>query len=120
MAKSLRSKMQRRLRTLRRDLAQPFYDKKDAAKIAAQEAALEAPKLPVPQYKKPAQDEGDEIGSEITTTQVSGNAMDVEMTEGVVPKKSSFLKARGGIGKNSRKKQKGKRGKGKYKKKYDF
>lgn len=47
MAKSLRSKKKRRLRTLRRELAEPIYDKKEAAKLAAQEAALAAPKLAV-------------------------------------------------------------------------
>lgn len=47
MAKSLRSKKKKRLRTLRREIAEPFYDEKDAAKLAAQEAALAAPKLPV-------------------------------------------------------------------------
>lgn len=48
MAKSLRSKKKKRLRTLRRDIAKPFYDKKEAAKLAAQEAALAAPILPLP------------------------------------------------------------------------
>lgn len=47
MAKSLRSKKEKRLRAIRRELVEPFYDKKDAAKLAAQEAALAAPKLPV-------------------------------------------------------------------------
>lgn len=47
MAKSLRSKREKRLRTLRREIAEPFYDKKEAAKLAAQAAALEAPKVPV-------------------------------------------------------------------------
>jgi hypothetical protein len=46
MAKSLRSKREKRLRTLRREIAEPFYDKKEAAKLAAQAAALEAPKVP--------------------------------------------------------------------------
>lgn len=47
MAKSLRSKKKKRLRTLRREIAEPFYENKDAAKLAAQEAALAAPKLQV-------------------------------------------------------------------------
>ncbi|RWV89229.1 hypothetical protein GW17_00048629 [Ensete ventricosum] len=51
MAKSLRSKRKKRLRTLRREIAEPFYEKKEAAKLAAQEAALAAPRLPV---KSPA------------------------------------------------------------------
>lgn len=47
MAKSMRSKREKRLRAIRRDMVDPFYDKKDAAKLAAQQAALAAPKLPV-------------------------------------------------------------------------
>ncbi|RRT39951.1 hypothetical protein B296_00042444 [Ensete ventricosum] len=47
MAKSLRSKRKKRLRTLRREISEPFYEKKESAKLAAQEAALAAPKLPV-------------------------------------------------------------------------
>lgn len=47
MAKSLRSKREKRLRAIRREIVEPFYDKKDGAKLAAQEAALAAPKLPV-------------------------------------------------------------------------
>ncbi|CAK7335943.1 unnamed protein product [Dovyalis caffra] len=47
MAKSMRSKREKRLRAIRRDLVQPIYDKKDEAKLAALEAALAAPKLPV-------------------------------------------------------------------------
>nr|XP_019703597.1 uncharacterized protein LOC109505437 isoform X1 [Elaeis guineensis] len=35
MAKSLRSKKEKRLRTLRREIAEPFYNKKDAVKLAA-------------------------------------------------------------------------------------
>jgi hypothetical protein len=56
MAKSLRSKREKRLRTLRREIAEPFYDKKEAAKLAAQAAALEAPPLPV--RGPPSQDAG--------------------------------------------------------------
>lgn len=47
MAKSLRSKRKKRLRTLRREISEPFYEKKEAAKLAAQEAAIAAPRLPV-------------------------------------------------------------------------
>jgi hypothetical protein len=57
MAKSLRSKREKRLRTLRRELVEPFYDKKEAAKLAAQAAALEAPPLPV-RGPPPSQDAG--------------------------------------------------------------
>ncbi|KAL3647525.1 hypothetical protein CASFOL_008493 [Castilleja foliolosa] len=47
MAKSMRSKREKRLRAIRRELVEPIYEKKEAAKLAAQEAALAAPKLPV-------------------------------------------------------------------------
>jgi len=57
MAKSLRSKREKRLRTLRREIAEPFYDKKEAAKLAAQAAALAAPPLQV-RGPPPSQDAG--------------------------------------------------------------
>ena len=47
MAKSLRSKREKRLRAIRREIVEPLYETKDAAKLAAQEAALAAPKVPV-------------------------------------------------------------------------
>ncbi|KAK2998426.1 hypothetical protein RJ639_024631 [Escallonia herrerae] len=47
MAKSMRSKREKRLRAIRREIVEPIYEKKEAAKLAAQEAALNAPKLPV-------------------------------------------------------------------------
>ncbi|CAD6259658.1 unnamed protein product [Miscanthus lutarioriparius] len=56
MAKSLRSKREKRLRTLRREIAEPFYDKKEAAKLAAQAAALAAP--PLQKYDVEMSDEG--------------------------------------------------------------
>lgn len=57
MAKSLRSKREKRLRTLRREIVEPFYDEKQAAKLAAQAAALAAPPLPV-RGPPPSQDAG--------------------------------------------------------------
>ncbi|KAF0894035.1 hypothetical protein E2562_033915 [Oryza meyeriana var. granulata] len=75
MAKSLRSKREKRLRTLRREIAQPFYDKKEAAKIAAQAAALEAPKLPV-RAPPPSQDSGSSRAAAS-----SASAMDIEMAD---------------------------------------
>lgn len=45
MGKSIRSKRKKRLRTLKRELAEPHYDRKDAPKFAAMEAALQAPKI---------------------------------------------------------------------------
>ncbi|KAM1077888.1 hypothetical protein ACFX13_025705 [Malus domestica] len=39
---------EKRLRAIQREMVKPYYDKKDEAKLAAQEAAFAAPKLPVP------------------------------------------------------------------------
>ncbi|KAG2574626.1 uncharacterized protein LOC120641740 [Panicum virgatum] len=86
MAKSLRSKREKRLRTLRREIAEPFYDKKEAAKLAAQAAALEAPPLPV--RGPPSQGAGN-----------SASAMDVEMSDGANDKSKSLLKPLGSISK---------------------
>lgn len=47
MAKSMRSKRIKRLRAIRREIVAPLNEGKEAAKLAAQEAALAAPKLPV-------------------------------------------------------------------------
>ncbi|GLT69555.1 hypothetical protein SLA2020_416980 [Shorea laevis] len=97
MAKSMRSKKVKRLRAIRREIVEPFYDNKDVAKLAAQDAALAAPKLPV----RPS--------STSTDTTTTTNAMDVEMTDGNQSMHS--LKPVGGIGKKS--KRKFKMGKGK-------
>ncbi|XP_064975104.1 uncharacterized protein LOC135618172 [Musa acuminata AAA Group] len=109
MAKSLRSKRKKRLRTLRREISEPFYEKKEAAKLAAQEAALAAPRLPV---KAPVA--ADEPAAETSA------AMDMEMADGGSASHDqckSHLKPIGGIGKKKLKKKlklKGKkRGKGK-------
>ncbi|CAN6236207.1 unnamed protein product [Urochloa humidicola] len=88
MAKSLRSKREKRLRTLRREIAEPFYDKKEAAKLAAQAAALEAPPLPV-RGPPPSQD----VGS--SRADSSASAMDVEMSDG--GRSKSLLKPLGSI-----------------------
>ncbi|GKE03155.1 hypothetical protein Tco_1391138 [Tanacetum coccineum] len=47
MAKSMRCKREKRLRAIKREMVGPIYEKKDEAKYAALEAALNAPKLPV-------------------------------------------------------------------------
>uniref|UniRef100_A0A0D3G076 Uncharacterized protein n=1 Tax=Oryza barthii TaxID=65489 RepID=A0A0D3G076_9ORYZ len=94
MAKSLRSKREKRLRTLRREIAQPFYDKKEAAKLAAQAAALEAPALPVRAPPPPSKDSG---GSRAASS--SASAMDDEMADEGNNKSKSFLKPIGSISK---------------------
>ncbi|EMS55783.1 hypothetical protein CFC21_018629 [Triticum aestivum] len=92
MAKSLRSKREKRLRTLRREIAEPFYDKKEAAKQAAQAAALEAPKLPVrvhPMYEE-------SLAAAAAAAASRASAMEVD---GGSKKSASFLKPMGTISK---------------------
>ncbi|KAG6417460.1 hypothetical protein SASPL_119640 [Salvia splendens] len=88
MGKSIRSKREKRLRSIRREMVEPIYDKKDAAKLAIQEAALAAPKLPV----KPTRADDD--------ASVSFAAMEVE-TAADDNQSSKFLKP---IGKKLKKK----------------
>ncbi|KAK4254609.1 hypothetical protein QN277_009966 [Acacia crassicarpa] len=117
MAKSLRSKREKRLRAIRREIVEPLYEKKDAAKLAAQEAALAAPKLPVRQPPNTVMDA-------TTSTPALDINMDVEMTDG--SQSMASLKPVGGIGKKSKRKFKvgrGKRGgkgkgKGKFRRKH--
>lgn len=114
MAKSMRSKREKRLRAIRREIVetQPFYQNKDEAKLAAQEAALAAPKLPVRPI--PSSSTSMEIATTTTPTTTTTN-LDMEMGDGNQSKE--FLKPVGGIGKKLKKKLKlGKtkrRGKGK-------
>ncbi|XP_073127124.1 uncharacterized protein [Henckelia pumila] len=84
MAKSMRSKREKRLRAIRRELVEPFYDKKEAAKFAAQEAALAAPKLPV---KASPAAEAMDVAAEATAPFAND---DVEMANG--NQSSKFLK----------------------------
>ncbi|XP_006652802.2 uncharacterized protein LOC102721266 [Oryza brachyantha] len=93
MAKSLRSKREKRLRTLRREISQPFYDKKEAAKLAAQAAALEAPKVPV-RAPPPSQDSGSSRAAASSAV-----AMDVEMADEGNNRSKSLLKPIGSISK---------------------
>ncbi|KAM7505703.1 hypothetical protein LguiB_004607 [Lonicera macranthoides] len=79
MAKSMRSKKEKRLRAIRREMVEPLYEKKDVAKLAAQEAALAAPKLPVRTYKN---NTNDMETSAIATTSAAALNMDVEMADG--------------------------------------
>uniref|UniRef100_A0ACD5V2U5 Uncharacterized protein n=1 Tax=Avena sativa TaxID=4498 RepID=A0ACD5V2U5_AVESA len=99
MAKSLRSKREKRLRTLRREIAEPFYDKKEAAKLAAQTAALEAPKLPVRVH--PAYQETLDAAAAAAAAAAASraSAMEVEMADEGNKKRASFLKPMGSISK---------------------
>ncbi|XP_042477815.1 uncharacterized protein LOC122059197 [Macadamia integrifolia] len=115
MAKSMRSKREKRLRTLRREIVEPFYEKKEDAKLAAQEAALAAPKLPVRPIKSNS--------TKMEITAISNASMDMEMAdEGDTNNQNlGSLKPTGGVGKKWKKKlkmHKGKRhGKGKIRRK---
>ncbi|XP_024963455.1 uncharacterized protein LOC112503700 isoform X2 [Cynara cardunculus var. scolymus] len=80
MAKSMRSKKEKRLRAIRREMVQPLYEKKDEAKFAALEAALNAPKLPV--RTRPDETASMDVSAAATTTTSSNADMDVEMDEG--------------------------------------
>ncbi|KAM3694177.1 hypothetical protein ACJW30_07G038400 [Castanea mollissima] len=101
MAKSMRSKRVKRLRAIRRDMVEPFYDNKDAAKLAAQEAALSAPKLPARASSSSTTTAAmDLVTTNITTSSV--NAMEMEMADG--NQSMGSLKPVGGIGKKSKRK----------------
>ncbi|GLJ53663.1 hypothetical protein SUGI_1144640 [Cryptomeria japonica] len=94
MAKSMRSKRKRRLRTLRREIAEPFYDKKEQAKLAAQEAALAAPKLEIPLRRSQMEIEpANEGGNEKAPMAIDSGDM-----------KNSILKPVGGIQKKRKNK----------------
>ncbi|XP_057549463.1 uncharacterized protein LOC130827680 [Amaranthus tricolor] len=109
MAKSLRSKREKRLRAIRREIVEPLYEKKDAAKFAAQEAAMAAPKLPVRITNKTSMD-----------VAPSSSNMDVEMAD--QNQVMGHLKPAGGVGKKLKKKLKlgkgKKHGKGKIRRKH--
>ncbi|KAM7262409.1 hypothetical protein ACFE04_000092 [Oxalis oulophora] len=102
MAKSLRSKREKRLKAIRRDLVQPLVNKKDELKLAAQEAALAAPKLPI-RLSSSQMELADATSTPVDTA--AANNMDMEMADG--EKTNAVLK----VGKNSKRKFKvGKKG----------
>ncbi|KAJ6943865.1 DNA mismatch repair protein Msh3 [Populus alba x Populus x berolinensis] len=85
MAKSMRSKREKRLRAIRRDLVQPLCDKKDEAKFAVLEAALAAPKLPVkpsPFASSSSSSAMDTTTTTTTTTITTDTQIDMEMDDG--------------------------------------
>ncbi|KAL6541712.1 hypothetical protein OROGR_011198 [Orobanche gracilis] len=99
MAKSLRSKREKRLRAIRRELVEPIYEKKDASKLAAQEAALAAPKLPV----KPIRSADMDLIEPGFSVNANPTGLDVEMAAADDNQSSKFLKP---IGKKLKKKLK--------------
>ncbi|XP_059285150.1 uncharacterized protein LOC132038507 [Lycium ferocissimum] len=78
MAKSMRCKREKRLRAIRREIVatEPSVLKKEAAKLAAQEAALAAPKLVV---KSPFS--STTMDTDVSTSN-NDTKMDVEMADG--------------------------------------
>ncbi|KAI3700189.1 hypothetical protein L2E82_44810 [Cichorium intybus] len=114
MAKSMRSKREKRLRAIRREMVEPLYEKKEEAKLAALEAALNAPKLPV--RTRPDETTSMDASALTATTTSNADMADVEMDEGNQSTKS--LKP---IGRRMKKKlklsKKKYRGKGKIRKK---
>ncbi|KAH9621278.1 hypothetical protein KSS87_001002 [Heliosperma pusillum] len=103
MAKSMRSKREKRLRALRREMVEPLYESKETAKLAAQAAALAAPKLPVRNSNTTSSIAMDALPSSSITS-----AMDVEMADGQT---TAHLKPAGGVGKKMKKKLKLAKGK---------
>ncbi|KAH7544870.1 hypothetical protein FEM48_Zijuj01G0031800 [Ziziphus jujuba var. spinosa] len=139
----MRSKREKRLRAIRREIVEPFYEKKEEAKLAALEAALAAPKLPV----KPSPNSNTTTFSamEVATTNTPNDMVGMAHQGGFLlqyecccwvlvtdlvmaddNQSMSFLKATGGVGKKSKMQFKvGKRrrhgkgkGKGKVKKRH--
>ncbi|CAM8971550.1 hypothetical protein QQ045_030107 [Rhodiola kirilowii] len=108
MAKSMRCKRVKRLRAIKRDMVEPYYEKKDEAKQTALEAALAAPKLPV-REKSSAMELSASVSAPAPAAENTSNSMDLEMDDAA--KDNQSLKPKGGIGKKRQfKVGKGKRG----------
>ncbi|MBA0839260.1 hypothetical protein Goarm_005009 [Gossypium armourianum] len=105
MAKSMRSKREKRLRAIRREIVEPFYQKKDEAKMAAIEAALAAPKLPASSPPSGSMQLEEQVTAPSSVT-TNLNSMEVEMADSDENKTKASLRAIGRIGKMSKKKLK--------------
>ncbi|KAB2025141.1 hypothetical protein E1A91_D06G133100v1 [Gossypium mustelinum] len=105
MAKSMRSKREKRLRAIRREIVEPFYQKKDEAKMAAIEAALAAPKLPASSPPSGSMQLEEQVTAPSSAT-TNLNSMEVEMADSDENKTKASLRAIGRIGKMSKKKLK--------------
>ncbi|MBA0747843.1 hypothetical protein Gogos_004721 [Gossypium gossypioides] len=105
MAKSMRSKREKRLRAIRREIVEPFYQKKDEAKMAAIEAALAAPKLPASSPPSGSMQLEEQVTARSSAT-TNLNSMEVEMADSDENKTKASLRAVGRIGKMSKKKLK--------------
>ncbi|KAB2077782.1 hypothetical protein ES319_A06G119400v1 [Gossypium barbadense] len=105
MAKSMRSKREKRLRAIRREIVEPFYQKKDEAKMAAIEAALAAPKLPASSPPSGSMQLEEQVTA-LSSATTNLNSMEVEMADSDENKTKASLRAVGRIGKMSKKKLK--------------
>ncbi|KAG8491060.1 hypothetical protein CXB51_014197 [Gossypium anomalum] len=105
MAKSMRSKREKRLRAIRREIVEPFYQKKDEAKMAAIEAALAAPKLPASSPPSGSMQLEEQVTAPSSAT-TNLNSMEVEMADSDENKTKASLRAVGRIGKMSKRKLK--------------
>ncbi|MBA0810787.1 hypothetical protein Gohar_002746 [Gossypium harknessii] len=105
MAKSMRSKREKRLRAIRREIVEPFYQKKDEAKMAAIEAALAASKLPASSPPAGSMQLEEQVTAPSSAT-TNLNSMEVEMADSDENKTKASLRAIGRIGKMSKKKLK--------------
>ncbi|MBA0576565.1 hypothetical protein Goshw_015120 [Gossypium schwendimanii] len=105
MAKSMRSKREKRLRAIRREIVEPFYQKKDEAKMAAIEAALAAPKLPASSPPSGSMQLEEQVTAPSSAT-TNLNSMEVEVADSDENKTKASLRAIGRIGKMSKKKLK--------------
>ncbi|MBA0626578.1 hypothetical protein Godav_004227 [Gossypium davidsonii] len=105
MAKSMRSKREKRLRAIRREIVEPFYQKKDEAKMAAIEAALAAPKLPASSPPSGSMQLEEQVTAP-SSAATNLNSMEVEMADSDENKTKASLRAIGRIGKMSKKKLK--------------
>lgn len=115
---------EKRLRAIRREIVEPLYDKKEAAKLAAQEAALAAPRLPVRSHNS---NDDSAAAMDLTTSTTAATTvgnMDVEMEDDNPSMQS--LKPTHKIGKKlskkiklAKKKHRGGFGKGKIRRKHN-
>ncbi|CAK9267730.1 unnamed protein product [Sphagnum jensenii] len=106
MGKSIRSKRLKRLRTLKRELVAPHYDAKELAKLAAQEAAAQAPKIELPTTRRRSESEAMAV-DEAQTRGRSGQSVTsaingADLASGSVVVTGRLLQAKGGIKKRGK------------------
>ncbi|KAI5065121.1 hypothetical protein GOP47_0019816 [Adiantum capillus-veneris] len=97
MGKSIRSKRKKRLRTLKREIVEPHYNAKEALQQAAIEAALQAPKVPIPTKKSQMDEEPEYQGR-------SGPPVPMSIDDSGSTEVAKGLKAKGKIKKRGKSK----------------